>query len=239
MAWAHGLRGADRGTAAGRDVDSPRGRTRSRHRRGCDVDIPWDGSRRRRGCRVDRGSYVGGQDRIDAAAATWIVRWARSSRLSPRTIRAAASTGPVFDFRAGKDASGGGLPLACGRRPSSTTVLADFCGASERGRRPVSAGPTIRPRSRRRRERPSEYPRGSRGAAASARRNIQPTAAAPPAPSKGRTKYDLSARPRRVEVGEVAPRPAQRPRHRRRVVAERLRQHHEGKRAPEHRLGGL
>ena len=206
MAWAHGLRGADRGTAAGRDVDSPRGRTRSRHRRGCDVDIPWDGSRRRRGCRVDRGSYVGGQDRIDAAAATWIVRWARSSRLSPRTIRAAASTGPVFDFRAGKDASGGGLPLACGRRPSSTTVLADFCGASERGRRPVSAGPTIRPRSRRRRERPSEYPRGSRGAAAGARRNIQPTAAAPPAPSKGRTKYDLSARPRRVEVGEVAPR---------------------------------
>ena len=27
-----------------------------------------DGSRRRRGCRADRGSYLGGQDRIDAAA---------------------------------------------------------------------------------------------------------------------------------------------------------------------------
>merc|ERR1711965_1151087 len=65
-------------------------------------------------CETQQRSYLYGLDHIDAVATMWIVRGARSSCLSPRTIHvaAAASTLLLFPSQAAANRGDGGVWLS-------------------------------------------------------------------------------------------------------------------------------
>ena len=154
----------------------------------------------------ERGSYLGGQDALTPRPERGSVRWARSSRLSPRTIRvvATASTRPVSLTRVGgpgENSSAGTSPAR--RRTASRTRGSRAARRAGSRARPASGSTPPAPAGRS----PRSTCDGARPVDAPSRRNARGRGPRAPSTPRGRgprpvDRVAMTARPG-VRLGDV------------------------------------